>query len=184
MQHIVDGTSHMQRLLNDLLAFSQIGGGALTRKMVSLERILEKIRSTLESDIKAKKAEITSKALPVVYGDEMQIFTLLQNLIGNSLKYCGNLPPQIHISARRRLHEWVVCVRDNGIGIDPQHSRTVFQIFQRLHLRDEYDGTGVGLAICEKIVERHGGRIWLESSCGEGAAFYFSLPPRPEDEYA
>jgi light-regulated signal transduction histidine kinase (bacteriophytochrome) len=122
------------------------------------------------------RAEVTHDPLPTVQGDAKQLGLVLQNLVGNALKFHGEAPPRIHIAARRDGQHWVFAVRDNGIGIDPKHTERIFGVFQRLHTRREYPGTGIGLAICKKIIERHGGRIWVESEPGRGATFFFTLP--------
>lgn len=178
MHHIVEGTEHMQNLLQDLLSFSRIGGNKLARRNVSLEEILKQVEDVLARQIEENGAEIISGQLPVIYGDGIMLSTLLQNLIGNSLKYRSEAPPRIHVSAEPYKDKWVICVRDNGIGIDQQYAEQIFLIFQRLHQRGKYSGTGIGLAICKRIVERHGGDIWVESTPGKGAAFCFSLPQR------
>jgi light-regulated signal transduction histidine kinase (bacteriophytochrome) len=122
------------------------------------------------------RATITHDALPAVLADNVQMVQLLQNLIGNALKFHGAKPPHVHLGVRRQDEHWLFFVRDNGIGIDPQYAERIFVIFQRLHNRNEYPGTGIGLAICRKIIERHGGQIWVESTPGNGATFYFTLP--------
>jgi chemotaxis family two-component system sensor kinase Cph1 len=121
-------------------------------------------------------ATITHDKLPTVTGDETQLGQLLQNLIGNALKYRNSKRPVIHVGARRDGASWLFWVTDNGIGIDPQYREKIFVIFQRLHTREEYDGTGIGLAVCKKIVERHGGKIWVDSTPGQGSTFYFTVP--------
>ena len=119
---------------------------------------------------------MTHDPLPNVHGDAKLLGLVFQNLIGNALKFRGQEPPQIHVSARQKGAHWLFSVQDNGIGIDPQHAERIFEVFQRLHTRKEYAGTGIGLAICRKIVERHGGRIWVKSEPGKGAAFFFTVP--------
>jgi light-regulated signal transduction histidine kinase (bacteriophytochrome) len=127
--------------------------------------------------ISESNALITHGRLPLIIGDEGQIVQALQNLIGNAIKFHGNQPPQVDISAEKKADEWVFSVKDNGIGIDPQFFDRIFVVFQRLH-RGEYSGTGIGLAVVKKIVQRHGGRVWLESQPGKGSTFYFSIPDR------
>ncbi|MHB8790133.1 MAG: PAS domain S-box protein [Desulfobulbaceae bacterium] len=176
----VEGAAHMQRLLTDLLQFSRVGGGELHLEKVSLESVLAKTVLHLRTAIEESGARIEFETLPEVLADETQLNTLLQNLLSNALKFRGDEPPLIHVSATREDDEWIVCIRDNGIGLDPQFAERIFLIFQRLHRREEYAGTGIGLAICKRVVERHGGRIWVESAPGRGAAFYFSLPTGEE----
>ena len=132
--------------------------------------------ANLSASIAESGAAVTKDDLPAVSGDEMQLVQLLQNLIGNGIKYRKqNVPPAVHVSAKRNGPDWVFSVRDNGIGIEPQYFERVFQIFQRLHSRSEYPGTGIGLSICKRIVDRHRGRIWIESVPGEGTTFFFTI---------
>ena len=139
---------------------------------MALEQALSNLRKALE----ASSAEVTYDPLPVVMGDAAQLTSLFQNLIGNAIKFRGTESLKIHISAHPKEKEWIFSVRDNGIGIDPKQAERIFVIFQRLHTRQEYPGTGIGLAICKRIVERHGGRIWVESEPEKGASFYFTIP--------
>lgn len=175
MTHIVDGAARMETLIDGLLAYSRVGtqGGAL--QPVECAKALGTAVQNLAASIEESGAVVTHDTLPVVNGDLPQLVSLFQNLIGNALKFRREAPPRIHVSAERNGTHWHFSVRDNGIGIAPQYFERIFGVFQRLHTRREYPGTGIGLALCKKIVERHGGRIWVESVPGEGAAFYFSL---------
>jgi light-regulated signal transduction histidine kinase (bacteriophytochrome) len=136
------------------------------------------VLDSLQASVAAEHATVTFDPLPTVLGDATQLGQLLQNLVANAIKYRGKQPPRIHVSAAERPHEWLFSVRDNGIGIAPEYFERIFIIFQRLHTIEEYGGTGIGLAICKKIVERHGGRIWVESKPGEGTTFFFTIPKR------
>jgi light-regulated signal transduction histidine kinase (bacteriophytochrome) len=175
--YAVDGASRMQRLIQDLLAYSRVGiaGGAPTE--VCSEKALKLALSNLHGAIEASGAQVTRDPLPVVHADELQLTQLFQNLVGNGIKYQNGGAPKVHVSASRNAAgRWLFSVRDNGIGIDPQHFDKIFGMFQRLHGRGEFAGTGIGLAICKKIVDRHGGDITVESQPGEGATFRFTLP--------
>jgi light-regulated signal transduction histidine kinase (bacteriophytochrome) len=169
----------MQRLINDLLAFSRIGRITAGFTDVDLGRVLTEVKSQLEPRA-GDDAEIIWDDLPVVEGEEPLLTTLFVNLIGNSLKFARpDVPPVIRVTARRDGDEWAINVRDNGIGIESEFADKVFVIFQRLHARDAYEGTGIGLAIVKKIVEYHGGRIWLDLDIGEGTSLNFTLPVLP-----
>jgi signal transduction histidine kinase len=143
---------------------------------VDCEPVLAQVLSALQASVTERGAVITHDPLPTIRGDATRLSQVLQNLIGNALKFCEATPPRIHITAVKEGLHWRVSVRDNGIGIAPQHMSKLFQVFQRLHSRGEYPGTGMGLAICKKIIEQHGGRIWVESQPGQGATFCFTLP--------
>jgi signal transduction histidine kinase len=175
----VDGAQRMQRLINDLLAFSRIGRLTAGFTEVDLDRVLTEVRSQLEARA-GEDAEISWAGLPTVEGEEPLLTTLFVNLIGNSLKFRRpDVPPVIRVSAEREDDEWRITVRDNGIGIEREFADKVFVIFQRLHARDAYEGTGIGLAIVKKIVEYHGGRIWLDLDVEEGTSINFTLPVVP-----
>ena len=143
---------------------------------VLLARVLRDLRLAIQD----KAAEVTHDALPTVPGDAGQLGLVFQNLVANALKFCGKASPRIHVAARRDETQWVFSVRDNGIGLDPKQAERIFAVFQRLHTRQEYPGTGIELAICKKIVERHGGRIWVESTPEQGTTFFFTLPARAD----
>ena len=173
---IVEGTARMHTLLNEMLAFARLGGGQLYMQPLELRAVLDRVLMNLRDSIDTKQAEIICvEPLPQVTADETQLMQLFQNLIANALKFSGKDRPSIVVSAAFSEKEWVVCVQDNGIGINPKDIDRIFLMFQRLHPRKEYEGTGLGLAQCKKIVERHGGKIWAESIPGRGSSFYFSI---------
>jgi light-regulated signal transduction histidine kinase (bacteriophytochrome) len=176
INYAVDGARRMQELINDLLAFSRVGTRGHEPALISADEVLESSLFNLTAAIEETHAAVTHDPLPSVLADALQLGQVLQNLIGNALKFRDGGSPEIHVSTEQRDSEWVFSVRDNGIGIDPEYHERIFVIFQRLHGHGEYLGTGMGLAICKKIVERHGGRIWVESEPGKGATFYFTLP--------
>jgi PAS domain S-box-containing protein len=174
----VEGATRMQRLINDLLAYSRLGTRNGDAQDVELGSVLATVEANLTRAIEDGSAVITHGALPRVVGNEQQLVQLLQNLISNAIKFHGDRSPRVEISAKRDPAGWTIEVRDNGIGIAPEYFDRIFVIFQRLHPRDVYDGTGIGLAIAKRIVERHGGRIWVESKPGEGSAISFTLPDK------
>jgi PAS domain S-box-containing protein len=181
--YAVDGAIRMQQLIHELLAFSRLGTLGCPFEPVEGEKVLLAALTNLKVALAESGAALTHDPLPAVRGDALQLVQLFQNLLGNALKFRGPAPPKIHISVARQpadpgsdTEAWVFCVRDNGIGIEPQFFERIFVIFARLHTRDEYPGVGIGLAICKKVVERHGGRIWVASQPGHGSQFYFTLP--------
>jgi PAS domain S-box-containing protein len=171
-----EGAARMEQLITDLLDYARVGtrGGAFVP--TELDGVLQQALRNLQAGIEFAQATITHDPLPALRVDATQIMQLFQNLIGNALKFHDEQPPRIHIGVQREEDRWVFSVRDNGIGIEPQYYEKIFQIFQRLHTRKDYSGTGIGLAVCKKIVERHGGRIWVESQPGQGSTFYFAIP--------
>ncbi len=171
-----DGALRMWRLINDLLTYSRVGTQGKALEPTDCETALQQSLNNLKVAIEENGVIVTRDPLPTVMADSPQLVQLFQNLIGNAIKFRGNEPPRVHVSANRNGDGWIFSVRDNGIGIAPEYAKRIFVIFQRLHSRDKYDGTGIGLAICQKIVERHGGDIWVESELGKGAIFYFTLP--------
>jgi|GEM_PF-2029311 len=170
-----DGATQMLQLINDLLTYSRAGLGD-NRSVVSMEQVFDDVLVNLKEQVNNSGASVTSDTLPMVLGDHIQLVQLLQNLIGNAIKFRGSDAPRIHISAERMGNEWVFGVRDNGIGIDSKYAEKVFVIFQRLHTNTEYPGTGIGLAVCKKIVERLGGRIWISSQQEQGVTVFFTIP--------
>ena len=172
----VDGATRMHTLINDLLAYSRVGTGGKPFEPTNCETILQQSLDNLQVTMEESGAVVTYDSLPTVMADDLQLGQLFQNLIGNAIKFHGEEPPRVHVSARPEGDRWIFSVRDNGIGIAPEFTERIFIIFQRFHSREEYPGTGIGLAVCKKIVECHGGRIWVESELGKGATFYFTLP--------
>ncbi|OGS36048.1 MAG: hypothetical protein A2293_05940 [Elusimicrobia bacterium RIFOXYB2_FULL_49_7] len=172
----VDGATRMQNLITDLLTYSRIGAGHMPFTAIQCETVLNKAMKNLEIAIQDKQAKIISDSLPTIMANEGQLIQLFQNLIGNALKFCKDKTPEIHILVKRDETNYIFGIQDNGIGIASAHQERVFQIFQRLHTREEYEGTGIGLAVCKKIVEKHGGRIWIDSTVGRGTTFWFTLP--------
>ena len=176
MAYIVDGAARMKQLIEDLLAYSRVGTKGAEFKMVNAEDALKRALFNLRVAIQEAGAVVTNDPLPALSADEVQLGQLLQNLMSNALKFRSDSVPRIHIGVRESPKEYTFEVRDNGIGIEPQYYERIFMVFQRLHNKGEYPGTGIGLAICKKVVERHGGRIWVESRPGAGSSFYFTLP--------
>jgi signal transduction histidine kinase len=174
--YIVEGATRMHRLINDLLAYARLGSRAAEFAPTECEAVLAAAVSNLGSAMEENGATVTHDPLPPVMADMDQLSRLFQNLLSNAIRFRAADPPVVHVSARRNENEWLFSVRDNGIGIDPEQFERVFLVFQRLRGKSEHSGTGVGLAICKKIVERHGGKIWIESQAGKGSTFYFTIP--------
>ncbi len=171
----VDGASRMQRLIQGLLAYSRVGTKGEQPRCISSDKALQQALVNLGGAVRDSGAVVTHDPLPNVMADEMQLVQLFQNLVGNAIKFQTSGAPKVHVSATNNGTNWTISVTDNGIGIDPQYFERIFGVFQRLHKRDEFAGTGIGLAICKKIVERHGGTIWVESEPGCGSTFRFAL---------
>jgi PAS domain S-box-containing protein len=176
IDHAVDGGARMRQLIDDLLEYSRIETKAKEFASVDMKEVVESTIKILQLSIDESKAEIYVEPMPKIMGDGSRMQQVMQNLISNSLKFHGPERPMVHISAREGIKEWTFSVKDNGIGFNVEYAERIFQMFQRLHNQDQYPGTGVGLAIVKKIVERHGGRIWVESEVGKGATFFFTIP--------
>ena len=177
----VDGAARMQTLINDLLEFSRVATRAKEPEPTDSEFILNQTLSNLELYIRQNNASVSHDPLPEVIADSTQLAQVFQNLIINGIKFNSGARPRIHISSERKAKEWIFSVKDNGIGIDPQYAEKIFEVFKRLHNKEKYPGTGIGLAICKKIIELHGGRIWVESELDKGTIFYFTLPINPRE---
>ena len=178
--YAVDGAIRMQDLINDLLAYSRIGTSGKPAEPTDCNHVLDHVINDLRAAIDDSGAVVTHDHLPTVMADESELARLFQNLIANSIKFHGDEQPRVHVSAELETKDWVFSVRDNGIGIEQEYAERIFRVFQRLHTRDKYSGTGIGLAICKRVVEGYGGRIWLESEPGKGSVFYFTIPTRED----
>jgi len=175
----VDGAERMRVLINDLLRYSRVTTQSSRLKTTASATVLDHVLANMKVAIEESGAVVTYDELPTVMADETQLTLLLQNLISNAIKFRKNgTPPEIHVGAQHTGGEWIFSVRDNGIGIEPEYSERIFMIFKRLHSGGEYEGTGIGLAMCKKIVERYGGRIWVESEADKGSMFYFTILDR------
>jgi PAS domain S-box-containing protein len=175
--YAVDGCNRMQQLVEDLLVYSRAGTNAAAAHEISSENALREALTNLRATMRESGAVVTNDALPTITADDTRLAQVFLNLVGNAIKYRGTEVPQIHVSATKNgSKEWIFSVRDNGLGIEPRYFERIFVLFQRLHGRNEFKGTGIGLAICKKIVERAGGRIWVESEPQKGSTFYFSVP--------
>ena len=176
IEFAVDGADRMRRLIDDLLEYSRVEMRGRDFEPVNCNRVAETVLGDLEQAIGQCRGNVECSPLPMVNGDEIQLARLLQNLIGNALKFRDEQEPRVRVWAERQGDEWVFAVQDNGIGIAPEHHHNIFGMFTRLHSRSRYEGTGIGLALCGKIAHRHGGRIWVDSEVGRGSTFRFSIP--------
>ena len=179
---IIDTAKWMQTLILDLLAFSRVDSRARPFEPVDCDKVLQDVVGILAPSIEDAKAEVVWSGLPTIDGDRSQLVELFQNLVGNAIKYHGEAAPVVRIHARRDSAGWLFGVSDNGIGIAPEHTKRIFDIFSRLHTQRTIPGTGIGLAVCRRVAHRHGGRIWVESELGNGSTFYFDVPDRMDDE--
>jgi signal transduction histidine kinase len=175
MKYVTDGAAQARQLINDVLDYARIDNETEHLANVGGEEVLCNVLRDLNVRIEEKQARITHDPLPEVHAQPTHLRQILQNLIGNALKFCAE-KPEIHISAESNGDMWRFAVRDNGIGISEEHMHKIFSIFQRLHSRERYPGTGIGLALCKKLVQKYGGDIWVESRPGKGSIFYFTLP--------
>jgi light-regulated signal transduction histidine kinase (bacteriophytochrome) len=179
MHFAIDGGMRARALIQDLLEFSRVDTQGKPFQETDMETVLHNILENLSVKIKEENASITHDPLPTVLADECQMSQVFQNLISNAIKFHGDREPVIHVSCEDKGQEWLFSVRDNGIGIDPEHRDKIFMLFERLHNREEYEGTGIGLSIAKKVVERHGGEIWFDSQVNIGTIFYFKMPKGP-----
>lgn len=173
--YLVGGVKNMKRLIDDLLEYSRVGSKEKIFAEVDCNQVMSEVLKSITSKVSQTNSKVIYDKLPIVSGDRIQLTQLFQNLILNAIKFQSKSIPEIHISSSPRKNEWLFSVRDNGIGITREHQERIFEIFQRLHTKDEYEGTGIGLSICKKIVERHQGKIWVESEEGKGSIFYFTI---------
>lgn len=183
IRRTVKSVEQLQVLIRDLLAYSRVDTQAHPFESIAFADVVRDTLLLLEASVRDSGAEVSYGELPVVMGDRPQLIQLMQNLIGNALKFRGDAPPRVQISANRADGVWVISVRDNGIGISPRQHERIFEIFQRAHSQQEYPGTGIGLAVCRRVVHRHGGRIWVESEPGQGSTFHFTIPELMEEHH-
>jgi PAS domain S-box-containing protein len=176
--YAVDGSSKMRALLSGLLEYSRVNTQGNPLEPTNSAVVFNQVIANLKALIKTSGAVVTRDPLPMVMADNVQLIRLFQNLIANAIKFRGEEPPRVHVSARQGKEEWIFSIRDNGIGIPLEYAESIFEMFRRLHSETKYPGTGIGLAVCKKIVERHGGRIWVKSRSGKGSTFYFTLPKK------
>lgn len=176
IRRTVVGTQRMQAMIRDILAYSRLDSRVNPFSRVDLNDVFDEVIDVLGDSIAEAAAEVTRELLPAVLGDRPQLIQLLENLLGNAIRYRNSDPPHVHVAAADAGADWLVTVSDNGIGIDSQHFQRIFDAFQRLHTQKAVPGTGIGLAICRRVVNRHGGRIWVESEPGRGSRFHFTLP--------
>jgi light-regulated signal transduction histidine kinase (bacteriophytochrome) len=180
IRRTVQSIAQMQTLIRDLLSYSRVDARSRPFTQIRFLDVVNDALTLLESSIHDAGGQVTWDHLPDIMGDRSQLVQLIQNLIGNGLAYHGDEPPHIHISAERSGEEWIFSVRDNGIGIEPQYFERIFEIFKRLHDQKDYPGTGIGLAVCRRVVNRHGGKIWVKSESGHGSTFHFTIPEGTE----
>ncbi|HSP86494.1 MAG TPA: ATP-binding protein, partial [Ignavibacteriaceae bacterium] len=176
INYAVDGAKRLDLMIDDLLEYSRIGSQERELKYLNSEKIVELVLINLKELLKDNNAIVTHDPLPIIYANDQQMVQLFQNLIANAIKYRGKKNPEIHISADKVNNAYIFSVKDNGIGIDQQHLERIFTIFQRLHTLEKHEGSGIGLAISQKILEQHGGKIWAESQLGKGTTIYFTIP--------
>jgi light-regulated signal transduction histidine kinase (bacteriophytochrome) len=176
IEYIVENAKRMKQLIDDLLEYSRLTNRAKEFENTDLEKVLENVLSNLSILIVENNVTVTHDSLPTVLADENQMMQVFQNLITNAIKFRGVEPPKIDISAKKNEKEWIFAITDNGIGINPEHQKQIFEVFKRLHTQEEYPGTGIGLSIVQKIILHHHGRIWAESEPGKGSTFYFTIP--------
>lgn len=181
IDYAVDAADRMREMIDDLLAYSRVESHAEPFEPTDCNAVVDRVREQLQLQIEENDAELVVGDLPTIVADDNQLEQVFQNLISNAIKYRRDAPPRIEIDATRRGTEWLFRVEDNGIGIEPRYTDQIFEVFKRLHTHEAYQGTGIGLALCEKIVDRHDGRIWVESDSGEGSTFFFTVPTGGED---
>ncbi len=176
IEYIVENARRMKQLIDDLLEYSRVTSQAQEFENIEMKKTLDTVLANLSIIIVENNVKITQEPLPTVFADQNQMLRVFQNLITNAIKFRGEKSPEINISAEKGNKEWIICVKDNGIGIKPEHQKQIFEVFKRLHTREEYPGTGIGLSIVQKIIKHHDGRIWVESEPGAGSSFYFTIP--------